>query len=140
LENDSNSLYTQGGKITGIPTPVPPSTALVDAAIDLFSQMVLDQPMKIQESAFTHIAARLGDPSLGRNAGRKAAVTMNVVLALSKALSKLTNRSFKDANYSERVTSSILDVLHVPCSLILIDYRHVSWTKILQYASSPQIP
>jgi HEAT repeat-containing protein 5 len=111
-------------------SPVPPSTALVDAAIDLFSQMVLDQPMKIQESAFTHIAARLGDPSLARNAGRKAAVTINVVIALSKALSKLTSRSFK-VNYSERVTSSILDVLHVLCPLILIDYRHVSWTKIL---------
>jgi HEAT repeat-containing protein 5 len=122
-----------------MPSPVPPSTALVDAAIDLFSQMVLDQPMKIQESAFTHIAARLGDPSLARNAGRKAAVTINVVTALSKALSKLTNRSFKDVNYSERVTSSILDVLHVLCLLILVDYRHVSWTKTMQYASSRRI-
>jgi hypothetical protein len=122
LENDTSSLYTHDGKNIDMPSPVPPSTALVDAAIDLFSLMVLDQPMKIQESAFTHIAARLGDPSLDRNAGRKAAITINVVIALSKALSKLTHRSFRDVNHSERVISSILEILHVINPQIVVNF------------------
>ena len=96
-----------------MPLPVPPMTALVDAAIDLFSNLVIDQPVKIQESAFAQIAACISDISLTRNIGRKVAVTNNIIIAISRAFSKLTPRGFKAVSQNERVRSLILDVLQV---------------------------
>jgi hypothetical protein len=91
-----------------------PATALVDAGIDLFSLLILDQPVKIQESAFAQIAACLSDASLARNAGRKAAVTNNIVIALSKAFAGSPHRRFKGIGQSERVKFLVLDILQVP--------------------------
>jgi hypothetical protein len=113
LENDVSEMYSYGEKIIEIPLPVPPATALVDAAIDLFSHMVIDQPVKIQESAFALIAASVGDGNLVRNAARKAAVINNIVIALSQALPTHTHRGFKGVNESERVRSLILEILKV---------------------------
>jgi len=96
-----------------MPLPVPSGTALVDSAIDLFSVMVFDQPIKIQESAFAQIAASLGEPLLTRNAGRKAAVTKNVTIAVSKALNGLNNRLSKGIGQSDRVKTLLLDILKV---------------------------
>lgn len=113
LENDTSSIYNSAGDFSEMPTPVPPSTALVDAAIDLFSQIVSDQPLKIQDSAFSQITACLGNSLLSRNAGRKRAITYNILIALSKALSNLAQRGNKHMLQSNRVTSSIFDILHV---------------------------
>jgi hypothetical protein len=96
-----------------MPLPVSPTTALVDSAIDLFSQMVLDQPVKIQESAFAQIAACISDTALMRNNGRKAAVTNNIVIALSKAFASPTNRGLKGISQSGRVRTLVLDILQV---------------------------
>lgn len=96
-----------------MPLPVSPTTALVDSAIDLFSQMVLDQPVKIQESAFAQIAACISDTALLRNNGRKAAVTNNIVIALSKAFANPTNRGLKGISQSGRVRTLVLDILQV---------------------------
>lgn len=101
-----------------MPLPMSPATALVDAAIDLFSQMVLDQPIKIQESAFAQIAACVSETALPRNAGRKAAVTNNIVIALSKAFAGSTHRGFKGVGQSERAKSLILDLLQVSPQLV----------------------
>ena len=113
LENDVSEMYSYGEKITEIPLPVPPATALVDAAIDLFSHMVIDQPVKIQESAFALIAASVGDGNLVRNAARKAAVINNIVIALCQALPTRAYRGFKGVNESEGVRSLILEILKV---------------------------
>lgn len=96
-----------------MPLPVSPTTALVDSAIDLFSQMVLDQPVKIQESAFAQIAACISDTALSRNNGRKAAITNNIVIALSKAFANATNRGLKGIGRSGRVRTLVLDILQV---------------------------
>jgi len=120
LENDISSLYNSSGDFTETPTPAPSSTALVDAAIDLFSQVVAEQPSKIQDSAFAHTTACLGNSLLSRNLGRKRAVTYNVVIALSKALANLAPRAIKDMNQSNRGTSSILDTLHVCLSIAFL--------------------
>ena len=96
-----------------MPVPMSSPTALVDAAIDLFSQMVLEQPLKIQESAFAQIAACLSDPRLARHLGRRAAVTNNIVIALSKALACSTPRSLKVIGEGGRVRSLIIDILQV---------------------------
>ena len=113
LENDVSEMYSHGERITEMPLPVPPATALVDAAIDLFSLMVIDQPVKIQESAFALIAASVGDGNLVRNAGRKAAVTNNIVIALSQALPSHAYRGFKGVNESDRLRNLILEILKV---------------------------
>ena len=112
LENDVSEIYSHGEEIIEMPLPVPPVTALVDAAIDIFSQMIIDQPVKIQESAFALIAASISD-GIVRNAARKAAVTNNIVIALSQALASHTFRGLKDVMESERVRSIILEVLKV---------------------------
>lgn len=113
LENDISEVYSHGGEIIEMPRPVPPATALVDAAIDLFSQMVTDQPVKIQESAFALIAASIGDGNLVRNGGRKAAITNNTVIALSQALPTHGHKGLRGMNESERVRSLILEILKV---------------------------
>lgn len=110
LDNDVSQIYSNGAEIAGMPLPVPSPTALVDSAIDLFSLMVFDQPVKIQESAFAQIAAALGEPSMARNAGRKAAITKNVTVALWKALS---NRHSRGMGQSSRVKTLLLDILKV---------------------------
>lgn len=120
LENDTSSIYSFSVDSTEMPTPAPPSTALVDAAIDLFSQIVSGQPLKIQDSAFAHTTACLGNSLLSRNAGRKRAVVYNVVIALAKAMSTLVPPGNKDMGQSNRVTSSILETLHVCLSMISI--------------------
>ena len=113
LENDVSELYAYGDATVDLPLPVPPTTALIDAAIDLFSQMVIDQPTKIQESAFTLIAASIGDGNLARNVSRKAAVTNNIVIALSKALPSQSYRGLKSVMESERARTMVLEVLKV---------------------------
>jgi HEAT repeat-containing protein 5 len=117
LENDVSQLFSHGGKNTEAPLPVPPATALVDAAIDLFARMVFEQPAKIQESAFAQIGACISDISLTRNLSRKAAVTKNVVFAVSKALANPTNRSFRGIGRIDRSRSLIVDIIQVPISL-----------------------
>jgi HEAT repeat-containing protein 5 len=113
LENDVSQIYCYGSQITEIPLPVPSATALVDSAIDLFSLMVFDQPLKIQESAFAQIAASLGEPLLGRNPGRKAAITKNVAIAVSKALNGMSSRLAREIGQSVRVKTLLLDILKV---------------------------
>jgi len=113
LENDISEAYSHGGEVIEMPLPVPPATALVDAAIDLFSQMIVDQPVKIQESAFALIAASIGDGNLVRNGGRKAAITNNIVIALSQALPSYGYKGLRGVNESERVRSLILEILKV---------------------------
>ena len=113
LEHDTNDLYRFAGHLTPLPSAPPPATALIDAAIDHFSLSVFEQPVKIQESAISQVAACIGDSSLARNAGRKAAVVANIVVALSKAVSTLTPRATNSLGLNERVISSLIEVLHV---------------------------
>ena len=82
--------------------------------------MVLDQPVKIQESALAQIAACISDTALSRNAGRKAAVTNNIAIALSKAFSLSTNRGLKGLGQNERIKPLIVDILQVTPRPLLI--------------------
>jgi HEAT repeat-containing protein 5 len=113
LENDMTHLYCYAGNVTSVPAPVPPATGVVDAAIELFFHVVLDQPLKIQESAFAQIAACISDNSLVRNPGRKIAIMNNIVIALSRAFSISSLRAFGGVGHSERIRSLIIDVLQV---------------------------
>lgn len=64
----------------------PPATEVVNAAINLFSVALPLQGPKVQESSLEQIAALLSAQSLQRNPGRKAAMTVNIAVALLHTL------------------------------------------------------
>jgi HEAT repeat-containing protein 5 len=122
LEHDPNDLYKYAGETIEIPAPAPSRTALVDSAIDLFAQTLFDQPVKIQESAVSQIATSLSESALARNFGRRTAVRTNTVIALSKAMFNLGPRATNSVTQSERLNSSLVEVLHVFSSDFLYLY------------------
>ncbi|CAG8018827.1 unnamed protein product [Penicillium salamii] len=64
----------------------PPTTGVVNSAIDLFSVALSLHSPKIQESSVEQIATFLTSPSLQRNPGRKAALVINISVALLQTL------------------------------------------------------
>ena len=66
--------------------PDPPATEVVNAAIGLFAVALPLQDPKIQESTLEQLITLLSTKSLQRDPGRKAAITVNIVLALLGAL------------------------------------------------------
>jgi hypothetical protein len=64
----------------------PPTTGVVNSAIDLFSVALALHSPKIQESSVEQIATFLTSPSLQRNPGRKAALVINISVALLQTL------------------------------------------------------
>lgn len=64
----------------------PPVTGVVNSAIDLFAVAIALHSSKIQESSVEQIASFLASPSLQRNPGRKAALAVNISVALLHAL------------------------------------------------------
>ncbi|KAJ6150994.1 hypothetical protein N7470_007588 [Penicillium chermesinum] len=64
----------------------PPTTGVVNSAIELFAVALGLHSAKIQESSIEQIATFLTSPTLQRNPGRKAALAVNVSVALLHAL------------------------------------------------------
>ncbi|KAJ5669327.1 hypothetical protein N7462_010397 [Penicillium macrosclerotiorum] len=64
----------------------PPTTGVINSAIELFSAAVALHSPKMQESSVEQIATFLLSPSLQRNPGRKAALVVNISVALLHAL------------------------------------------------------
>lgn len=64
----------------------PPTTGVVNSAIELFSVAIALHSGKIQESSVEQIATFLSSPALQRNPGRKAALAVNIAVALLHAL------------------------------------------------------
>jgi hypothetical protein len=89
----------------------PPATELVNSAIELFALALPLQTSKVQESSVEQIATLLSSNSLQRNPGRKAAMTVNVTIALLHAL---------------RVANKEMGLLSLPVHI------HVAAEKILQ--------
>ncbi|KAJ5734676.1 hypothetical protein N7533_013079 [Penicillium manginii] len=82
-EHDSVLLYsTRAGEIA----VDPPTTGVVNSAIDLFSVAIALYSPKIQESSVEQIATFLTSQSLQRNPGRKAALGVNISVALLHVL------------------------------------------------------
>ncbi|EEP78677.1 conserved hypothetical protein [Uncinocarpus reesii 1704] len=80
-EHDSVLLYcTPDIKHSSLPDP--PATEVVNAAIKLFATTLPLQAPKVQESSVEQIATLLASQSLARNPGRKAAMTVNIAVAL----------------------------------------------------------
>ena len=83
-EHDSVLLYNlRDGDSLAVD---PPTTGVVNAAIELFAVAIALHSPKIQESSVEQIATFLTSPSLQRNPGRKAALGVNISVALLHAL------------------------------------------------------
>ncbi|KAI9697968.1 MAG: hypothetical protein M1836_004321 [Candelina mexicana] len=95
-EHDSVSLYTQGTRLEG-DLPDPPSTQVVDSAINLFAISLPQQPPKIQESILEQLATFLSSNGLQRDPGRKAAMAVNIATALLAALQVATKETLPAA-------------------------------------------
>ena len=66
--------------------PDPPATEVVNSAIALFAMALPLQDVRVQESTLEQLAIFMTARSLQRDPGRKAAVTINIALALLGAL------------------------------------------------------
>ncbi|KAJ5109870.1 hypothetical protein N7532_002515 [Penicillium argentinense] len=83
-EHDSVLLYSsRAGESFSVD---PPTTGVVNSAIDLFSVAIALHSPKIQESSVEQIATFMTSQSLQRNLGRKAALGVNISVALLHAL------------------------------------------------------
>ncbi|EPS28606.1 hypothetical protein PDE_03552 [Penicillium oxalicum 114-2] len=83
-EHDSLLLYSL--RVGDSQCADPPTTGVVNAAIDLFAVSIALHSAKMQESSVEQFATFLSSPSLQRNPGRKAALIVNVSIALLHAL------------------------------------------------------
>lgn len=83
-EHDSILLYSSraGDHLSADPH----ATGVVNAAVELFSVAIPLHAPKVQESSVEQIATFLTSQSLQRNPGRKAALVVNVAVALLHAL------------------------------------------------------
>lgn len=95
--------------------PSPPATEVVNAAIKLFAVSLPLQPAKVQESILEQMATMLSATPLQRDPARKAAMTVNVAVALLitlKVAVKETSSSPGDLTNAavERIMQNMLRV------------------------------
>lgn len=83
-EHDAVLLYSQHDD--NALSVDPPSIGVVNSAIELFAVAIGLHSAKIQESSVEQIATFLTSPTLQRNPGRKAALGVNVSVAILHAL------------------------------------------------------
>ena len=93
----------------------PPATEVVNAAINLFSVALPIQGPKVQESSLEQMATLLSAQSLQRNPGRKAAMTVNIAVALLNTLKvavKETSSAPGDLKHAatEKIMQELLQV------------------------------
>ncbi|KAE8354782.1 armadillo-type protein [Aspergillus coremiiformis] len=108
-EHDSVLLYASrhGGCLLADPH----STGVVNAAIELFSVAISLHAPKVQESSVEQIATFLSSSTLQRNPGRKAAMVVNIAVALLEALKVALKDSNSTAGKLNPTTDKILQEL-----------------------------
>lgn len=95
-----------------MPRAVCPSTAYIDTSIELFAILFPSQPPPVQESTFEHIATVVKDTRLEKNSPRRAAVLVNVTVALLGAFKNMMHGKRKDQGIpSGRATQLLQDIL-----------------------------
>ncbi|KAF3173782.1 hypothetical protein TWF106_000389 [Orbilia oligospora] len=117
LEHDSVCLYTV--PLGDLPNPAPPATEVVNTAIDLFILLLPFQPPKVQESILEQTTNFLASGNLARDPGRKAAITVNVAVALLGVL-KLVQMENQQAQISFR-QSNVLKIIQDLLNGFLLD-------------------
>lgn len=89
IEHDSMQAYRKSARSLEMPLPVPPATSLVDATLELFSQLFPMQAAPLQESLLETLITSVRSPKLDKNPGRKMAVLVNAVIALLGSTRKM---------------------------------------------------
>ncbi|KAJ5825812.1 hypothetical protein N7474_002950 [Penicillium riverlandense] len=108
-EHDAVLLYSLRAEDTL--SADPPTTGVVNSAIELFSVAVALHSPKIQESSVEQIATFLSSPALQRNPGRKAALAVNISVALLLALKVAVKETDFSAGKLSTSTDKILQEL-----------------------------
>lgn len=115
-EHDTLGLcQTRDGAAHGIDTP-PPATGVVDAAIELFAQILPLQDTTACVRAVTQLLDSVKSPKLERNAGRKAAVSVNAAIAILMSLrvsATMPANQIRDNLCSAQVTTALSPFLKV---------------------------
>ena len=113
-EHDSICLYvnSQSGEET---LPDPPATEVVNAAVTLFATAFPLQSSKVQEGLLEQVATFLSSPSLQRDPGRRAAITVNSAIALLSALKVAVGETLADKGdvKSQTVEKAFEEILRV---------------------------
>jgi len=99
----------------------PPTTSVVDTAIDLFAKLLPLQDLPSTQKILSTLLENVRSPKLEKNAGRKAAVWVNANVALVLSLRALTSgptgyKQAKETFGSSTVTSLISPFLTVCCA------------------------
>ena len=104
--------------------PDPPATEVVNSAIALFGLSLPLQQSKVQESALEQLSMYLSTKSLQRDLGRKAAITVNISLALLDALKVSSNETSASAGdlKSLPVEKCLDDMLRVSLAIPAIGH------------------
>lgn len=89
----------------------PPATGVVNASIDLFSVAIPLHAPKVQESSVEQIATFLSSQTLQRNPGRKAAMVVNIAVALLHALKVAVKETSSVSGKLNTATDKILQEL-----------------------------
>ena len=95
------------------PEPPPPATAAVNAAVQLFAQLLPLQDLSVAVRSVTQLIESTGSPKLEKNSGRKAAVSVNATIALVLALRQVTTARGRQVLGSGQVTSLLAPFLKV---------------------------
>ncbi|KZW00275.1 clathrin-coated vesicle protein [Exidia glandulosa HHB12029] len=114
LEHDTSVLWKSSRQATSCPEPAPPATAVVDAAIELFSQLLPLQDPSLCSKTVSQLVDGCRSPKLERNVGRKTAVFVNATTAVMLALrvaSAGPQRQARETFGSAHISSALTELL-----------------------------
>ncbi|KAI7879526.1 ARM repeat-containing protein [Lichtheimia hyalospora FSU 10163] len=96
-----------------VPHPVAPSTGYIDSSVELFATIFPSQPPPVQESTFEHIASVVKDARVEKNSPKRAAVLVNVTVALLGAFKNMMSKKKKSTCEipSGRATQLVQEIL-----------------------------
>jgi hypothetical protein len=96
----------------------------VNAAIELFSVALALHAPKVQESSVEQIATFLSSTGLQRNPGRKAAMVVNISVALLHALKVAAKETSSAARKLSPTTEKVMqELIQVSSRMIPIPYK-----------------
>ena len=98
------------------PEPSPAATSVVDAAIELFSHLLLLQDPQSAAKTISLLIESVRSPKLERNVGRKAAVFVNAVFSILITLRLASGGNVRQAREvlgNPQVSGSLGDFLKV---------------------------
>lgn len=114
-QQQSQQQSQQYKKKSVIPQPVSPSTSYIDASVELFATLFANQPAPIQESTFELMVKVIKDPKLEKNSPKRAAVLVNIVVALLGAFKNMMavakKRKGEMIEFSPRATQLVQEIL-----------------------------